>query len=244
MLLTNDEMYTFLDGVSLGAIRSNVDFPEESLDCQTRPFRVIIIGPGGSGKDTLAACLSKYVMLDNEYLSFNGSTSLAMLPYIYSVAKKLGLEGVSELDFYNSRSKCRIFWYNVILVYRDYNPSFMINQIDADIFVGSRCLDEIRTAVNASEDVVFVVCEGDGTPDPTWMYTTQQVYSYLWKEYGSKGIAYFQYSPDKFMLTYSVLDVAQEIGSCFNKEVQIEKRDVLMERNGVDFGCVIKGRFE
>lgn len=240
------------DKISFLDIKSKVQVVKPTAKV-IKPKRIFILGPAKSGKDTLAVAISKYVWFGGTAANYTGSTSLAMLPYVYQEALKhsygseIGaqLESMSFPEFYERRVECRIFWYNVIKAYRILDPYFIINEEGSDIFVGSRDWGEIQSCVECTQNPYFVLCRSDGSFDPTWPFDYETSRLFIMKQFGvsSSDIVTFDYKESNFELFLSILETAKELGRLQNLRVSFLARDCKFERHGVTFDGVLKGRF-
>lgn len=259
-------MFQDFDDIPYDYIKSLVKI-DQLTPLTIKNKRIFVLGPANSGKDTLAVALSKYVWFGGTSATYKGSTSLTMLPFVYDVALTLPtsalrpylpqsittpalrpyLQSMTLAEFYELRTECRIFWYNVIKAYRELDPYFiMCGDNAADIYVGSRDWTEIKSCVDCTLNAFFVLCRMDSSNDPTWPYSYEYSRTKLIKDFevDPRDIVTFDYKDSNFELFLNIQKTAQELGRVQNLRVSYLSRDSsAFELHGVRFDDVLKGRF-
>lgn len=107
--------------------------------------KILIIGHGGHGKDTVAGMLKAYA----PSLTFSSSSMKAAELFIYDQLKeKYGYMSFEEC--YNDRHNRRKEWHDLIVEYNKEDPAKLAKAIleDNDIYVGMRSNREFEECAN------------------------------------------------------------------------------------------------
>jgi dephospho-CoA kinase len=151
-----------------------------------RDIRLLIIGHGRHGKDTVAEYFAEYFGL-----TFESSSYAAARIFLYKALKeKYGYKDFTEC--YNDRGNRRTEWYNLICEFNKDNKTRLCEAIleHADCYVGLRDLLEVKecmrkelfdliiwvdaserlpledsSSFNISKDLADIIIENNGTLD-------------------------------------------------------------------------------
>lgn len=124
------------------------------------------VGFGRAGKDTAAQLFCRELGL-----SFNGSTSRAVLPFVAHAA------GVDEETCYLSRHEHRFFWFRFCNELRRGKPDMIarLQLADSDVLAGVRDAEEFRCLVPGGIVDLHVWIDRRGVePDPTVEFTRDE----------------------------------------------------------------------
>ncbi len=127
---------------------------------------ILIVGPSGVGKDTLAILLSK---LSN--LQYRGSTSSGMLKHLYHVGRACGELPVysSLMDFYINRHKHQKFFFDCCNAFRHFDVLTVPKQLlakGANVITGIRSTREVQAFGERCDYIIWMERAGT-SPDPT-----------------------------------------------------------------------------
>lgn len=120
--------------------------------------RILIVGRGRSGKDTVAEYLSQRLGL-----LYNGSTSYSVLPLIaYSL-------NMAADECYSRRHENRMYWFDYCNLLRDIDPHVLIKLTlsFSDMLVGTRSVIEFVHALKLFNPQTVIWVERDVPDDPT-----------------------------------------------------------------------------
>lgn len=107
-------------------------------------MKVLIIGHGGHGKDTVAGIISELTGLTTQ-----SSSKMAAMLFIYDILKHTENYNSFEECYYDRRNK-RELWYSLICDYNRDDRSRLAKDLikNYDIYVGMRDLDEFIECKN------------------------------------------------------------------------------------------------
>jgi hypothetical protein len=113
--------------------------------------RILVLGHGGHGKDTLCVALQTTFKLT--YLS----SSLAALPYIFPVLSLVTRATLPE-EAYKRRKDNRELWRELIALYNCQDKSALARRVvaHADIYNGMRCRKEFEASRHLFDLIFFV----------------------------------------------------------------------------------------
>lgn len=150
-----------------------------------RKPKLLVIGHGRHGKDTLAELLCKF-----SDLTFNSSSFAAAECFLFDQMNREGYSYESVQECFEDRHNHREYWKKAISDFNTPDRGALCRRIldSNDIYVGMRCHKEYL-AVNHLFDMIFLV---DATPrvdyiDPTFaipVYGNQRlIYNHIDLEY-------------------------------------------------------------
>lgn len=126
--------------------------------------RILILGKGGHGKDTMAEIISDLYGLSFQSSSF-AACEKAVMP---TLCKKYGYKSAQEC--YDDRRNHREEWKQLITDYNTPDKSRLCREILAenDMYVGMRCADEFAASKHLFDEIYYVDAS-DRVPeeDPT-----------------------------------------------------------------------------
>jgi len=114
--------------------------------------KILILGCGRSGKDTLAELLQKYYGF-----SYKSSSEISNELFIFDKIKdKFGYKSLEEC--FNDRFNHRDIWYDMICEYNKYDKSRLSKEIlkKYDCYVGMRDLDEFEASKHLFDVIIYV----------------------------------------------------------------------------------------
>lgn len=127
------------------------------------PRRILVVGPGGAGKDTACEYLARVTTL-----RFAGSTSRYLARY---VAERLG---VTEEAAYRTRHRDRNLWNRVGREVRRLDPGRLVRESlrHADLVAGIRAAGELAVCRDEGlVDLIVWVANDRAGPDSTLGFT-------------------------------------------------------------------------
>lgn len=153
------------------------NWPEyfSDFDLRWSEYRVLIVGPSGVGKDTLATLLAKL-----SSLRYCGSTSGGMIQHIYAVGREVGeIPEYGNLHlFYLNRHEHKQFFYDVCNAFRYFDVLTVPKQLcrlGANIVTGIRSKPELLAFGQLCGHILWVE-SGWTKNDPTLEYTFEDVF--------------------------------------------------------------------
>lgn len=113
--------------------------------------KILILGHGGHGKDTVAAMLAKLTGM-----KFT-SSSRAALDVIYPTLKEI-YGNTDKMWYFNMRRSHRLLWKELISLYNTPDKAALTKHIlkDNDIYVGMRSLDEYEASKDLFDHIIYV----------------------------------------------------------------------------------------
>lgn len=193
----------------------------EMYSNRTTPFQqhICIVGPSRSGKDYLA----RYLYY-NTSLQYNGTCSLAALPYVNMALSRLGFNFTLE-ELYNIRHQYKLFFFEFLNALRSVQPDIVpkLALVKSDLLVGVRDFEEYKLSL-VDGRVTFWL-ESDVPEDSTM--------SFGWKDIQDFDRV-FKIENNGRNLNYcrTVIDLLQKLDYPFKEEMK-HPRDLVLKRNGI-----------
>lgn len=127
-------------------------------------MKILILGHGRHGKDTLAALLAERTGLTY------GSSTLVALEAIWPALKMYPDVGNSLTEAYDKRAEHRELWRRLISLYNAHDKTALARKVleQYDMYVGMRCAEEYKACMDAKLfDMVVWVDRPGWAPDPS-----------------------------------------------------------------------------
>lgn len=172
----NDVWGRMIEGAAMGMVPEGLAPPEDPED---KP-QLLVLGPGGHGKDEVAKLLAE------EYgLTFKDSSQHACNRAVYPVLRDI-YHYSSPQECYDDRRNHRVEWRDLIRNYNNPKDRLVREILDeADVYVGLRCHLEFAAAQHHFDAIIWVDAtarlksEGKDPNDPSLSIPYQPA-SMLW----------------------------------------------------------------